>query len=239
MLPCSIDEVLSLTDRDPFVRGVRGAERGPAWRTSDGGAIAFTGYDAEDNVRSLAALGPPEATAALVLAVHGEVPPGIRVMVPRGTPLPFAGPVDWHFRAAREEPPEQPAEDAVAWCADEEAITELLRLVSPDASVWPGDPKARRWAGIRDGRLLACLADTTTVAGVGHISAISVHAEARGRAYGPSITAWATRRLLAEGCDAVTLGVYAGNTVALRMYDRLGFTLDRAMTSGRLKQNGQ
>jgi ribosomal protein S18 acetylase RimI-like enzyme len=235
MLPCSIDDVLSLTDRDPFVRGVRGAERGPAWRTPDGTAVAFTGYDAEDNVRSLAALGPPEATAALVLAVHGELPPGIRIMVPRGTPLPLAGPVDWNFRATREEPPEQPAEDLVTWCEDHEAVTGLLRLVSPDASVWPGDPKARGWAGIRDGRLLACLADTTSVAGVGHVSAIAVHPEARGRSYGPSITAWAARRLFAEGHDVVTLGVYADNAVGLRMYDRLGFTVDRAMTSGTLK----
>jgi ribosomal protein S18 acetylase RimI-like enzyme len=33
----------------------------------------------------------------------------------------------------------------------------------------------------------------------------------------------------------VTLGVYADNAVGLRMYDRLGFTVDRAMTSGVLK----
>jgi ribosomal protein S18 acetylase RimI-like enzyme len=235
VIPCSIDDVLSLTGDDPMVRAIRGAERGPAWRTHDGGAVAFTGSDAEDRVSALIGLGPPEATARLVLAVCGEVPEGIRVMVPRGTPLPLSQPVDWHLRAAYAEPPRQPAEDTVAWCADGEAITELLRIVSPDASAWPGDPKVRRWAGIRNGRLAACLADTTTMPCVGHISSIAVHPDERGRALGPSITAWAMRRLFAEGCDVITLGVYAHNAVGLRMYDRLGFTVDRAMTSGRLK----
>lgn len=111
----------------------------------------------------------------------------------------------------------------------------------------------RRWAGIQDddllagiregrllgriegGRLLACLADTTSVPGVGHLSAIAVHPDARGRGLGRSITAWAMRELFAEGNDVVTLGVYADNTTAMRLYDRLGFTVDVPLTSGVLR----
>jgi ribosomal protein S18 acetylase RimI-like enzyme len=63
-----------------------------------------------------------------------------------------------------------------------------------------------------------------------------VHTEARGRALGPSITAWAMRQVFAGGCDVVTLGVYADNAVGLRMYDRLGFTVDHALVSGVLKE---
>jgi ribosomal protein S18 acetylase RimI-like enzyme len=232
-------DVLDLTGDDPLVRGTRGGSRGPAWRSAGGRAVAFTGYDAEDRVRSLVALGPPDETSRLVLAVHGELPEGIRVVVPRGTPLPMFQPVGWHFRAAYGAPRPRPAEATVAWCDDEDAITGLLKLVSPGTSAWPGDAKVRRWAGVReDGRLVACLADTTAVAGVGHISAIAVHTEARGRALGPSITAWAMRRMFEEGCDVVTLGVYSDNDVALRMYDRLGFTVDRAMTSALVKTPG-
>jgi ribosomal protein S18 acetylase RimI-like enzyme len=232
-------DVLDLTGDDPLVRGTRGGGRGPAWRSASGRAVAFTGYDAEDRVRSLVALGPPDETPGLVLAVHGELPEGIRVVVPRVTPLPLPQPVDWNFRAAYDAPPPQPAEGAVAWCDDDDAVTDLLRLVSPGTSAWPGNPKVRRWAGIReDGRLVACLADTTAVDGVGHISAIAVHTGVRGRGLGPSITAWAMRRLFAEGCDVVTLGVYADNAVALRMYDRLGFTVDRAMTSAVVRTPG-
>lgn len=239
-------DVLSRTDKDPLVRGTRGGSRGPAWLSASGRAVAFTGYDAEDRVHALVALGPPDETPDLVLAVRHEVPEGIRVSVPRGTPLALSTPRDWHFRATYDAPPPQPAEASAAWCEDEDAITDLLRLVSPGTSAWPGDTKVRRWAGIRsddggegNGRLLACLADTTSVAGVGHISAIAVHTDARGRALGPSITAWATHRLFAEGCDVVTLGVYADNAVGLRMYDRLGFTVDRALTSGVLKDTAR
>jgi ribosomal protein S18 acetylase RimI-like enzyme len=230
-------EILELTDDDPLIRGTRGASRGPGWRSADGRAVAFTAYDVEGRVRSLVALGPPEETAELAAAVHDELPEGIRVIVPRGTPLALTQPTDWNFRAAFGAPPPQPAEVAVAWCDDEEAVADLLTLVSPGTSAWPGDPKVRRWAGIRrDGRLLACLADTSAVDGVGHVSAIAVHTEARGRGLGPSITAWAMRRMFAAGCDVVTLGVYADNAVGLRMYDRLGFTVDRTLTTGLVKR---
>lgn len=238
---CSLAELLSLTGDDPFVRGVRGASRGPAWRTATGRAVAFTGYDAEDRVRTLVALGPPDETPDLVLAVHDEVPEGTRVTVPRGTPLPLSEPSDWNFRATYDAPPPRPAESLAGWCDHEDAVTELLRAGNPGTSAWPGDPKVRRWAAIHaaiheDGRLLACLADTTVVDGVGHISAIAVRPDTRGRGLGPAITAWAVRRLFAGGCDVVTLGVYADNAVGLRMYDRLGFTVDRAMTTGLLKR---
>jgi len=233
---CSMADVVSLTGGDPLVRGVRGGSRGPAWRSASGRAVAFTGYDAEDRIRSLLALGPPDETPGLVLAVRDRLPPGIRVIVPRGTPLALSEPTDWNFRAAYDAPPRQPSESSAGWEDDEEAITRLLELVSPGTSAWPGDAKVRRWAGIREnGRLIACLADTTAAPGVGHLSAIAVHTDVRGRALGPSITAWAMRRLLAEGCDVVTLGVYADNAVGLRMYDRLGFTVDHALTSGVVK----
>lgn len=231
--PCSTDDVLSLTGGDPIIRGVRGAARGPAWRSASGRAVAVTAYDAQGRVRSLLALGPPDETPGLVRAAYDGLPEGTRVIVPRGTPLPLAQPSEWNFRAAYEAPPPQPAEASVGWCADEEAITDLLRLVSPGTSAWPGDPRVRRWAGIReDGRLLACLADTSAVDDVGHISAIAVRPEARGRGLGPSITAWAMRRMFAAGADVVTLGVYSDNAVGLRMYDRLGFGVDHAMTTG-------
>lgn len=238
-LPCSMTDVLSLTGGDPMVRGVRGGSRGPAWRSADGRTVAFTGYDTEDQVRSLVALGPPAEAADLISAVHGELPEGIRVIVPRGTPLPLAEPADWEFRAACDMPPRQPAEDSVDWDADDDAITALLSAVSPGTSAWPGNAKVRRWAALRlGGRLVACLADTTAAAGVGHLSAIAVDAGVRGRGLGSSIVAWTMRRLFAEGADVVTLGVYADNAVALRMYDRLGITTAQALTSGVLKATG-
>jgi hypothetical protein len=91
------------------VRGTRGGSRGPSWRSASGRAVASTGYDAEDRIRSLVALGPPDEAPDLVLAVQDEVPEAIRVVVPRGTPLPVSQAVDWNFRAAYDSPPPQPA----------------------------------------------------------------------------------------------------------------------------------
>lgn len=211
-------------------------------------------------MRRVVVLGEPDEVAELALAIRHEVPAGVRLTVPRGTPLPFDAVTNWNFRAAHRAPPPQPAEDMVSWETDGKAITELLRLVSPDSSAWPGDGRARRWAAIGaagaacpangadvpgrptgegeagPGRgVVACLADTSSRPGVGNLSAIAVHPRARRRGLGPSITAWAMRRLFAEGRDIVTLGVYADNSAGIRMYDRLGFTVDRAFTSGTLK----
>lgn len=223
-------EILALTDGHPVVRGVGGARRGPAWRHGD--TVAFVGLDAEIRVRVLVALGPPDEAAELIQAVRGELPPTIEVSAPRGAPLAFVEPVNWNFRATSEPPPPQAAESGVSWVDDEVSVRDLLKLTSPGSSAWPGDPKVRRWAGVRNGSLLACLADTTSIAGVGHLSAIATHPDARGQGLGSAVTAWATRRLLAEDCDIVTLGVYAENAVAARLYDRLGFTLDQPFTSG-------
>lgn len=80
------------------------------------------------------------------------------------------------------------------------------------------------------GRLDACAADTSG-APVGHLSAIATRPECRGQGLGTAISAWLTRQLLAE-FDLVTLGVYADNPAALRLYDRLGYAADHHFTSG-------
>ena len=105
---------------------------------------------------------------------------------------------------------------------DEEAVTDAATARQPRLVRVAGRRPRTALGGHPRGRPTAAWSpasrDTTTVAGVGHISAIAVHADARGRGLGPSITAWAMRRLFAEGRDVVTLGVYSDNTVGRRMY---------------------
>ncbi|MCO6011370.1 GNAT family N-acetyltransferase [Actinoallomurus purpureus] len=238
MIPSSIDEILAITEGHPLIRSVDPARRGAAWRGDE--AVAFLNLNRDRTVIwRVVGLGPPGAVAELVTALRGELPPNVHVNVPRGTPLPLADPVDWNYRVAYEAPPPQPAEDLVGWSTEDDAITELLRRTSPDWSVWPGEGKARRWAAVRDDGsvgdgLLACLADTTSSPEIGQVAAVAVRPEARRRALGASITAWAMRRMFAEGHDGVGLGVYAGNTAAMRLYDRLGFAWNETRTSGRL-----
>lgn len=161
--------------------------------------------------------------------------------VPRGAPahlprrLAFDVHADWDWRSTGSVPPPRGGEERVRWLADDEAsaVKDLLVEANPESSTWPGETKVRRWAGIRDedGRLDACLADTSA-GEQGHLSAISTRPGVRGHGLGSAITAWATRRLLEDGCGVVTLGVYAGNAAAQRTYDRLGFALDHRFTSG-------
>ncbi len=237
---CSAADVLAVTGNDPFVRRQTRYRFGPAWH--DDGSVAFASLDAEERLRHLAAVGDPQRVAELVATAVRELPEVPRLSLPRGT-LPYLPPwwrledvTDWDFRSTATAPPELPGEERVDWLGEADAgdLKELLVAANPDSSVWPGEPKVRRWAGIRDamGRLEACLADTSGTDGTGHLSGITTRPESRGRGLSSAITGWATRRLLEEGCDLVTLGVYADNAAARRVYDRLGFTDDHHFTSG-------
>lgn len=217
-----------------MIRSVHPERRGKAWRADE--AVAFLQLNPDRaTIRRVVGLGTPGEVAGLLAGLGGELPPDVQVNVPRGTPLPLTDSYDWQWRVAYEVPPVQPAEDLIDWYGDGDAITELLKRTSADWSVWPRDGRARRWAAVRNGDdgLLACLADLTTSPEVGQVAAIAVHPDARRRALGASITAWAIRRLFAEGCEGVGLGVYEDNTAAMRLYDRLGFG-DEARTSARL-----
>jgi ribosomal protein S18 acetylase RimI-like enzyme len=118
--------------------------------------------------------------------------------------------------------------------------TALLAEANPDADALPGDGRVVRWLGIPggDGALLACAADTSAVAGVGHLSSIAVHPSARGRGLGRAVTAGVVRLMAEEGCDVVTLGVYAVNAPGTALYDALGAGRHR-FTSGRLDVRGR
>ena len=232
-------EVLVATGHDPFARGLLRSPQARGWAA--GSATAWLGVDNEQGLPYLSALGAPPAVGALLGELLPELPPRQRVTLPRGTPvhLPawvgLAG-TDWDFRWRADPPPRQPGEARVVPVDDDAAVTALLAGSSPRASVLPGDGAVRRWVGVRDdaGRLLACAADTSSATGVGHLSSIAVSPEARGRGLGAAVTAALARRLLAEGADLVTLGLYADNVAGRTLYDRLGFADEHPFTSGPL-----
>lgn len=232
-------EVLLATSHDPFARGTLRRPLVRGWLGD--GATAWLGVDAEERRLYLSALGAPPAVAALLTELLPELPPRQRLTVPRGTPshLPaWVGmdPVDWDFRWRAAPPPGQRGEGRVREVDDDPAVERLLAASSPTASARPGDDSVRRWVGVRgdDGELLACAADTSSATGVGHLSSIAVHPQARGQGLGRAVTAVLTRRLLAEGRDVVTLGMYADNAAARALYDALGFADEHPFTSGPL-----
>lgn len=241
----SAAEVLLATGHDPFARG---SLRRPVLRGWLGpGAVAWVGTDAEERVPYLSALGRPEPVGALVAELLPELPPRQRVTLPRGAAafLPaWVGVQDggeWDFRWLPAPPPVQDAEPLVQPDVDEVAVKAVLSRTSPRASALPGDAAVRRWWGVPDpdGGLLACAADTSAVTGVGHLSSIATVPQARGRGLGKAVTARVSRALFEAGCDVVTLGLYADNSLGRALYDALGFRDGHRFTSGRLVQRSR
>jgi ribosomal protein S18 acetylase RimI-like enzyme len=232
--------VLLATNHDPFARGLLRRPLLRGWMA--GGAVAWVGTDPQERVPYLSALGDPVAVAALLAELLPELPPMQRVTLPRGTGRLLPAWVgldgtDWDFRWTPAPFPPQPGEERVAVLQDEAAVAALLDAASPRASALPGDPAVQRWVGLtgEDGSLLACAADTSQVDGVGHLSSIAVHPSTRGQGLGRAVTGALVRMLFQDGCDVVTLGMYADNTAGRAMYDAMGWRDEHRFTSGPLQ----
>lgn len=233
----SAAEVLIAAAHDPYVRGRLSRTDVEGW--AGHGAVAWRFRYANERKPYVMTHGEPPAVAHLLEELLPQLRDGQDVTVPRGTAalLPawvgLAG-TEWDFRWTTDPPPAQPGEDEVVEVTSEDAAA-LLLVANPTASAQPGDARVRRWLGVRgDDGLLACGADTSEVTDVGHLSSIGTRPEVRGQGLGAAVTAVLSRRLFEEGCDVVTLGMYADNQAGRRMYDRLGMH-ERGFTSGKLR----
>jgi GNAT superfamily N-acetyltransferase len=233
------DQLLEATDGDMFVRSAVANARithGP-W-IGDGAAIWGMIHRGQP---SIAGVGAPAGAAKLLDGALDEVPGAERASLPRGwldhLP-PRLGAMrrsDWDWLWTATTPVPVPGEDQAAWLTDDDTdeIDTLLTAASPDTSTWPGDGRARRWAGIHTdgGSLAAVLADTSRSPSVGHLSSIATAPAHRRQGHGAALTAWVTRQMLIEGADWVTLGMYADNDPARRLYERLGFACTHRFSS--------
>lgn len=208
------------------------------------GAAVWAGRRHGGSLGWLSGVGDPGAVAGLVAAAYPELPsPAYGLTVPRGAMalLPAhlrpARTDDWDWFLTSTPPVPQAGEHRVACLEDADAaIADLLAESSPRHDADPGDDTVRRWCGVRDGEsgLVAVAAHTEHVPGVPHLASIATLPRCRGRGLGTAVTAWLTRQLLADGAPVVTLGMYADNAGARRMYGRLGYRNDHHFTSGRL-----
>jgi ribosomal protein S18 acetylase RimI-like enzyme len=234
----SAAEVLLATDHDPYVRGRLSRPDVEGWTGHGATAWRFTYPGAR--LPSVMAIGEPPAVAMLVEELLPELRHGQNVTVPRGTAalLPawtaLQG-TEWDFRWTYERVPSQAREGDVVQVGGEE-VEALLAAANPDASARPGDERVRRWLGVRGVHgLVACGADTSEATGVGHLSSIATHPSVRGQGLGAAVTAALIRASFDDGCDVVTLGMYASNSAGRALYDRLGMQGGRGFTSGKLQ----
>lgn len=232
------DELRAATGDDPLVRAVvlGGRITGPAWS----GFGAYMWRASHRHEPSLTGIGPPDGAARLleqVIRVDREIR---HVSLPKGwivhvTPGLVERRADWDWFWTEMPPEPRPHSGEAKWLksADEADVRDLLEKAMPDAVAWPGDARVRRWAGIRDTeqRLVACAADTSLQPAVGHLSSVATAADQRRRGYAAALMAWVTARFWDEGVELVTLGMYADNVAARRLYERLGFTRAHEFTA--------
>lgn len=255
-------DLLAVSGSDPLVLTSLRRREDPVLALRLGPALVWTASDVEERRRYLHGLGPAPDLVALLASAAALLPLPCRATLPRAVPAALAGsrvrpaghspgahlrlvePVDWVLRWVGTPPVPVPGEDRVRWLTPgvpevDEEVNALLDTAAPRSSTRPGDPGVRRWAGIyaHGGELHAVAADTSGDASVGHISSVATHPMARGRGLAAAVTAALTRDLLASGAAVVTLGHYAGNAVAERLYDRLGFAA-RSLSSGALEVVG-
>jgi len=232
--------VLAATANDPYARNTVRPDVVTVHGWQLGDAVAWLGMDAEERIPYMSVLGPAADATELVTRVHREVPAGVPLTAEAGAAprleaeLGFSPRYHWEFSTISEPPePVEDVEVVVLLVAGSDRIRDLLQVTSTYASALPGDPAINRWVVVEEaGRLVACGADTSGAAGVGHMGSVAVHPDARGRGLGTAVVAWLTRDLLLGSCDVVVVGVLMTDTAARRLYHQLGFTHRHEFRSG-------
>lgn len=189
----------------------------------------------------LMALGPTPELAELTAAAADVIEAPGRISVPVGSfdALPRQWrPVrtkQWHWMSTRTPPPlpSLPAEEV----DDADEVNALLDAFAPDAHARPGSPRVECWLGIRgDGVLLAVGALARQHDRTGHLRAVTVVPEARGRGIGRELSAALTLRALDGGSGVATLGVYVDNLPAVAVYRRLGYEVLHTFAAGPIRE---
>ncbi|MEZ5116920.1 MAG: GNAT family N-acetyltransferase [Candidatus Nanopelagicales bacterium] len=207
--------VVAWTSRHPIRR--------VAWVTAVGEDADAVTRMVADEIAAADGSGMPVSGVTVPQGLHARLPDAVRPPTPD----------DWTWWYSYSAPAVRPRESAVVDL--DPADPRILDLLehSSSAYVFPGDEKIKRWVGVFDGELLvACAAHVEHIPGVPHLASVCTRPSHRGRGLAGDVCSVLTRDALAAGAPVVTLGMYASNDVARKVYDRLGFTLDKAFTSG-------
>jgi GNAT superfamily N-acetyltransferase len=146
---------------------------------------------------------------------------------------------DWMWTARRLSGDPSPAERLPLGPATTAEVAECLSRGHPTASTEPDDDRVVGWWGVRsDGRLMAVVGAVLLAPGLPpHLVSLGVDPVTRGQGLAGVVLSAAVRDCLevvpAVGPPMVSLGLYAHNDVARRVYSRLGFELRHRFSSRR------
>lgn len=194
---------------------------------------------------SVAGYGADGRAAGLVtrLVEEGELVAPLRWMsLPRATDLaphvvqalhvePLPG-WDWMSTTTVTDVPGTDRVERLDVAADLPAILDCLAAANPTTDSDPTSPHEAGWWGVRDGGRLVGVIGAGRRGGATpdgfswHLHGLGVRPDGRRGGLGAALMAAATAQGLAEGADWVSLGVWAANDPALRIYRRLGFRTD-------------
>ncbi|MDI2031615.1 GNAT family N-acetyltransferase [Saccharopolyspora sp. TS4A08] len=212
-------------------------ERGRAWRRGSAVAVFAPRLNRSDR---LVHAGEVDDVVALLREVLPTVS-GEKVRLLAGAPLAaqvaerlgteVLATFGWmHLDAP---PPQRPV-PGVEWLTDADvpAIDALLREANPGSYLFPDDPGAVRWAGIRgaDGAPISVAGDSWPAPGLRYVSGVATRPDHRGEGLSTRVCTFITRELARLG--DVVLMVDPDNEPALRLYRGLGYRY-AAISAGR------
>ncbi|MGO1974477.1 MAG: GNAT family N-acetyltransferase [Propionibacteriaceae bacterium] len=146
---------------------------------------------------------------------------------------------DWDWMWTTDPPPRHPVEVQVVPLDDRRDAEEINTFSARhNARIWAaaGTGRLVHWLGVRDshGALIAVGGSEREASGAPHLAGIVTDTALRGQGLGTAVSAALTRWALVD-FGACTLGMYSDNTVARRVYERLGYRTARAWHSRMLR----
>lgn len=226
------DELVRLVPGDDFLRyAVPAVLPVPAYVC---GGAAGVRHPATRGGTALTLLGSPraidrwlDATAAVVdltrLHYVSVAAAALSVVAPR---LDLTRGGDWEWMSIHTTPPPLEQEQLLVGLGpgDLGEVKALLAVENSRTDARPGERYNERWVGARDasGALVACGVREDGPGGYPELAGITVRSDQRGRGLGAAVTARLTREAI-TGVGVCTLGMYADNAVARRVYHRLGY----------------
>ncbi|HWS58570.1 MAG TPA: GNAT family N-acetyltransferase [Actinotalea sp.] len=222
---------------------VRGDDRAVLVVLDRPGRVTLLGRGAADAVvhRLVELVGDPSARSLIHDVGWMSVPRGAVVPPSVLVTLGLTAFSTWDWMATQAVPPGVDGEDAVVRLdrtGDAPAIRACLEAANPGTAANPQDRGEVGWWGVRGPSGLVGVVGAVRRAGdphgrdaSWHLHGLGVRPAARRQGLGAALTAAATRSALDGAADWVSLGHYAQNVAARRVYRRLGFVTEGEFAS--------